>query len=199
MLSSHRDRRMPRALVIGAAAAILSSGGAARAVQAETVPLELQAELIKKVVRYERGFLTRSGAQIDVLLVVRAGDSGSERAAAQLAPVLRAMHDIAGKPVVVFLHHYTTAAELREAIVSQGAELVYYTPGLESEVAAIAAKLEGVPAITVASESGEVDRGAVLGFELVSARLRISINLGQARRQRLDFNSEILRLSRVIR
>ncbi len=156
MVSSYRDRRIARRLVVGAVAATLSLGGTSRAAQAEPVPLELQVDLLKKVVRFERGFAARSGPEVQLLLLVRAGDARSERAAAQLDPALRAMHDIAGKPVVVVIRRYSTATALREAVVAGG-------------------------------------------VDLVSARPRISINLGQARKQRLDFNSDLFRLARVIR
>ncbi|HYU16258.1 MAG TPA: YfiR family protein [Candidatus Acidoferrum sp.] len=199
MVSRHRDRRIARDLVIGAITAVVSQGGMVREARAESVPFELQADLMKKVVRFERGFVARCGPEVDLLLVMRDGDTRSERAAAQLAPALRALGAIAGKPVVLAVLRYSTAAALKDAVVRGRVDLIYLTPGLEPDVSAIAATLEGVPVITVAGDGGEVDHGAVLGFELVSARPRISINLGQARKQGLDFNSDLFRLARVVR
>jgi len=44
-----------------------------------TVPVDLQLDLLKRVVRFERGFAARGGARLRFVIVERAGDSGSER------------------------------------------------------------------------------------------------------------------------
>lgn len=173
---------------------------AERATWAEpTVPLDLQVDLLRKVVRFERGFVGRAGTQITLLLVVRAHNTDSARAAAQLESALSRAHEIAGVPVKVVVHEYVSAAALRRAIVASGAQLVYLTAGLQGEVAAIAGALDGQPTITVSTDGDEVELGAVLGFELVSSHPKIVLNVGQAKRQHLDFDSDLFRLARVIR
>ena len=163
-----------------------------------TVPLDLQVELLLKVVRFERGFARRSELGVTVLLVTRHGDPASERAAAQLTRGLRDARQIAGRPVRIIAHLYTSAAALKSATAGEGAQLVYLTPGLDADVADIASAMVGVPAITVSTDGDQVDRGIILGFALVSARPKIALNVGQAKRQGLDFNSDLFRLARVI-
>ncbi len=177
--------------------ALLLCGGAAAA--DVEVPAELQVALLRKVVRFERGFVERAGAAVVLLLVVRAGSERSERAAAQLGKALEDVRDLAGRPLRVDVVRYETPAALRAAALGGRAALVCLTPGLDGEVGAIAGALDGVPAITVGADGADVDRGAVLGFELVSARPKIVINVGQARRQGLDWNSELFRLARVVK
>jgi hypothetical protein len=172
---------------------------AARAGADPTVPLDLQVDLLRKVVRFERGFAGRGGAQVTLLLVGRPHNSDGERAAAQIAGAMARAREIAGRPVKVTTHDYSSPAALRRAVSDSGAQLVYLLPGLAGDIAAIAAALDGLPAITVSTDGEEVERGAVLGFELASAHPKIVLNLGQARKQRLDFDSDLFRLARVVR
>jgi uncharacterized protein DUF4154 len=163
------------------------------------VPPDLQVALLKKVVRFERHFDDRTGGELQVLVVVRRGDGSSERAAGQLGKALEGIREIAGKPIKVSVIRYSSPGSVRTAVLGAGAKLVCFTPGLEADIAGIAGALVGVPAITVGADGADVDLGAVLGFELVSARAKIVVNVGQARRQGLDFNSDLFRLARVVR
>lgn len=163
-----------------------------------TVPLELQVDLLRRVVRFERGFAARARDQVKVLVVVRPRSGDSESTAASLSKALEAARDIAGKPIQVSLHRFSSAALLKKAVLGAGAQIAYLPPGLEDDMDAIAAGLAGVPVITIATDGEQVDRGAVLGFELVSARPKIALNLGQARRQGLSFEADLLRLARVV-
>lgn len=171
-----------------------------RSLWAETsVPLDLQVELLWKVVRFERGFVERGRDVITLVLVVRPGSPESARAAARLAKLLERSGEVARKPVNVVLHSYASAAQLKAEVLAASAQLVYLTPGLDSEIPAIAGALSGVPVIIVSTDGDQVELGVVLAFALVSGRPRIALNLGQARRQGLDFNSDLFRLARVIR
>jgi hypothetical protein len=189
---STRSSRLLACIVglVAASSAARADGG---------VPPELQVALVKKLVRFERHFVERAGANVQILIVVLAGDDGSERAVAQLGKALGAGPDIAGRPIKVSVARFSSPARLRSDAGDALADLVWLTPGLEARTAAIAAALVGMPVITVAADGDGADRGAILGFELVSARPKIVINVGQARRQGLDFDSDLFRLARVIK
>ena len=161
-----------------------------------TVPVDLQLDLMKRVVRFERGFVARVGGQVKVVIVTKTGNAASERAGTQLKTGLEHAPEIAGKPVVVVMQAFTNAAGLRRA--AEGAAIVYLTPGLESDTAAIGAAFAGAPIITISADGEAVASGAVLGFELFSSRPRIVLNMGQATRQTLNFSSDLARLARVI-
>lgn len=163
-----------------------------------TVPLELQVDLLRRVVRFERGFAARAGAEVKILVVSRPGDAESERSAATLGKALESARDIAGKPLRVVTHSYSGAAALKKAAQGAGAQIVCLAAGLEGELEAIAAALATLPVLSVTTDGDQVGRGAVLGFALVSARPKIILNLPQARRQGLDFEADLLRLARVL-
>ena len=183
-----------RALVL---AALLASPTAARA--ETTVPLDLQVDLLWKVVRFERGLLDRAGPKVTLMLVLRPGNATSSRSGAQLEKALERVKEIGGKPVRIVLHPYTSIPALKAAVAAEGAQLVYLTPGFDTDVPVMAGALAGVPVITIATDGDQVERGVILGFELVSAKPRISLNVGQAKRQGLDFNSDLFRLVKVVK
>jgi hypothetical protein len=161
-----------------------------------TVPLDMQAELLCKVVRFERGFIRRSGNAIRTLLVDLPSDPKSKLVAKQMTAEL-ARHRVADKPLAITNHHFTSAVALRTAAEASGATIVYLAPGLDTHVKEIAAAFEGLAVITVSADGDQIASGIVLGFELVASRPRIEINLAQARKQKLDFNSDLFRLAKV--
>lgn len=166
---------------------------------AETsVPIELQVELLRKLVQFERGFAARSGSEVRLLIVVRESNPASARASAQLQSAIERAHDMLGRPIKASVHNFTSAAALKKAALAANAQIVFFTPGFDADLAAIVSAFEGLPALTVSTDGDQVARGVVLGFELVSSKPKITLNLGQARRQGLDFNSELFRLARVI-
>jgi hypothetical protein len=178
-------------------AALLSVAGASRA--ETTVPIDLQVDLMQRVLRFERGLAGRAGAQVNLAVVARSGNAGSEKVAGQLSKALEKVTEIAGKPVKLSTLSFTNAGALKQAVASKGLHLLYLAPGFENDLQAIAAALDGVAVITLTTDGDQVDAGAVLGFELVSAKPRIALNLGQAKRQTLDFSSDLFRLARVLK
>jgi hypothetical protein len=163
-----------------------------------TVPLDIQVDLLSKVVRFERGFVERAGAEVHVLVVDIPSNSGSKQAAKQLALAL-GHTEVAGKKMKVIPHHYTSPDALKKKVESERAQIVFLTPGFEAHVKGIASSFEGVHVITVSTDGDQVQAGVVLGFEVVSSRPKIAINLVQAKRQNLDFNSDLFRLARVFK
>lgn len=162
------------------------------------MPIELQIELLARVARYERAFAAAPRVPAAVLVVTRRASPAAARMAAQITTHLGRTREIAGRPIVVSSHEHTSAAALRALVERDRIAIVYFAPGLETEIPAIAAALSGVAVITVSAVGSDVDRGAVLGFELAASRPRIVVNTGRARAQRLEFHSQFLRLARIV-
>jgi hypothetical protein len=76
--------------------------------------------------------------------------------------------------------------------------VVYFSPGLDSEVPAIARALQGRRFITIAAVDSYVHDGALLGFELVSGHPKMVFNIAQARKQDVVFRSAVMKLMRLI-
>ena len=163
-----------------------------------SVPVELQVELLDRIVRYERTFASES-TPVRVLVVSRANSPESVRVSAQLIARLRHTGRLGGRPTTSQATRFAGASALAAEVRASTARIVYLAPGLGGDASAIAAALAGLGVITVSSVGADVDRGVVLGFELVSARPRVAVHLGAARAQHLQFNAQFLRLARVVR
>ena len=185
-----------RAVALVCAASLLLAAVAATADEV-TVPVNLQIELLGRIVRYERTYASEA-TPIAVLVVSRTNAPECVRVSSQLTAELRRAGRIGGRALTVSTAAYTTPAALRAQVGTSHARLVYLGAGLGRDVPAIATALAGAGVITVAAVGADVDRGAVVGFELVSSRPRIVINLTTARAQRLQFNAQFLRLARVV-
>ena len=89
-------RKVARRAGAALALATLLALGPARA--ETTVPLDLQVDLLQRVIRFERGLPGRAGAQVHLAVVARSGNSASQKTGAQLAAALENVTELAGKP-----------------------------------------------------------------------------------------------------
>jgi hypothetical protein len=85
------------------------------------------------------------------------------------------------------------AAMCRERKIS----ILYVAPGFSQQVETLREKMSEFSLLTVGSVAEYVPNGIVLGFDLVSGRSKLLVNLTQARRQRVEFRAEILKLTKV--
>jgi hypothetical protein len=162
-----------------------------------SVPIELQVALLERIVRYERTFAAEA-TPVHVVVVSRASSPESLRVTGQLVAGLRHAGTLGGRTMDAATVSFTSAAALRAEVDSSHARIVYLAAGLGDQIAAINGVLSGAGLILVSAVGADVDRGAVVGFELVSARPRIVVNLGVARAHQLQFNAQFLRLARVV-
>lgn len=164
--------------------------------RADDVPVELQVDLLTRVVKFERTFAADAQSVATVLIVAKPGVVLSTRAGAQSATALKQAGALAGRKLNVVVHAFGKVADLKVAAAQSA--IVYVMPGLTEEFKSIAEAMQGMHVLVVAARSDDVERGASLAFELESARPRIVINLPQAKAHNLDFNSQLLRLAKVI-
>lgn len=187
-------RRRAIAVLLALAAAIVTPRSTAEDV---AVPIVLQAELAVKVAAYDKNFVVRAGDRARVMILVRNGDDLSGRTAKAFAKELGGYPKIAGLPHDDVIAAYTSAPALAAACKNQRFSLVYLTPGLASELGAIRAALDGGDVLTVASVAEYVPKGVVFGFDLVSGKTTLVVNLTQAKKQHVDFKAGILKMMKV--
>jgi len=179
---------------VGAACVVVS-----RTSRAEDIPAALQVDLITRLADYDKNMKARAGDRAVVLVVTKPGDGDSERAAAQLMSAFGRVERIAGLPHQVSTFAYGGAQALVDAAKAKKAAIVYLTGALGSEVEAVQKAFENVNVLTMAPSADMVRRGAVLGFELVSSRPKLFINLPQAAKQSVAMSAEVLKLMTVFR
>jgi len=162
------------------------------------VPVNLQAELVAKVAAYDKNLATRAGDRVHVLIVVKPKDDEATRFAKHLESALGGIDRIGGLPHDEAVVPYSNARALADACRAKKAAIVYLAPGLGEEIAQIRGALEGVSVLSVSAVGGDVAKGVVLGFDLVSGKPKIVVHLGQAKKQDVQFKAELLKLARVI-
>jgi hypothetical protein len=171
---------------------------AARAgADAVTVPIRLQAELLSKVASYDRNFGARTGERVRTLLLVKEGDPESSRAAAEMKSALSSIPTIGALPHEEDLATYSEPAALAETCRARQVSILYVAPGFSQQVDALRETVGTLSLLTVGSLAEYIPNGIVLGFDVVSGRSKLLVNLTQARRQKIEFRAEILKLTRV--
>jgi hypothetical protein len=167
--------------------------------QAETqVPIRVQADLLVKVAAYDAALVERPGDR-KVLLFTKEDATDGSGASRRMETELASVELIAGRPHSEELVPYLSPVALAETCRKKSAAIAYLPPGLGSKIRTIARALEGTQVLTVAARAEYVKHGAVVGFDLVSGKPQLLVHLGQARKQRVDFKPELLRLAKVYR
>jgi hypothetical protein len=186
-------------IVVVIAAIALTIASRAAGEEDVAVPFPLQAELLSKAAGYDKNLPARAGDRVHVLVLRKDGNAESMRASAQIERALaERIKDIGGIAHDVTTATYTTPAELSQLCSGRHIAVVYVTPGLADDVGDIAKGLNGFDVLSVSAVAAHVPNGIVLGFELVSGKLKVDVNLAQARRQHVAFSSELLQFARVI-
>lgn len=184
-----------RAVLVGASASFLRPRRAAA--ESVAVPIRLQAELLAKVASYDRNFEARTGERVRMLLLVKQGDPESNRAAAEMKSALSSIPTIGSLPHDEEFAVYSDAAALAETCRAHKVSILYVAPGLSDQVDTVREAVGGLSLLSVGSLAEYVPSGIVLGFDLVSGRSKLLVNLTQARRQHIEFRAQILKLTKV--
>jgi hypothetical protein len=163
-----------------------------------TLPVSLQIDLLVKVAGYDRNIAARAGDRVRIAIVAKAGNEEAAKVAAVAEKALADKDVIAGLPHEQSVVRFADAAGLAQLCRARRLAIVYLTPGFsDAEVLAIAAALDGVDVLSVASVASYVPRGIVLGFDLVSSKPKLLVHLGQARKQHVNLSAEVLKLMTV--
>jgi hypothetical protein len=162
------------------------------------VPIERQVALMIATAGSDRNMYVRTNGMVNVLVLSKGQDGATRRMVSAVLSALAARRGIAGMPHQDSSATFAGAAELAEVIRAQRVSLVFLTSSVESDVPAIARALAGVSVLTVAPSADLVAKGAVIGFDLVSGRPQMFVNLQQARRQMVEFEEVLLRRAKVV-
>ena len=186
--------RLGLILVTLSIALALAATGQAQNVQ---VPFSVQAGLIAKVASFDRNFATRAGSKALVLVLAMPNDSESTRAALELKSALSQLPTVGDLPHEEQVVSYSNPAALAELVRNKKAAIVYFGPGFGKQIPAVRDALSNVNVLTVGALPDYVPDGLVLGFDLVSGRPKLLVNISQARKQNVDFPASVLNLMKV--
>jgi len=166
--------------------------------EAPTVPLQLQVELANKVIEYVQQPPMSSLDRIRIGVVVKTSSPQSTRAGAELKAAFDRVVMSGGRAHEQSIIEWSSATALAEQARTRSLNVLYFTPGLDAEIAPSAAALVGQQTITIAAVDSFVPSGIVLGFELVSGHPKMVFNLRQAKKQELVLRASVMKLMRIV-
>lgn len=162
------------------------------------VPLQLQVELSKKILEYVDVPPFRSVDRVRIGIVVKADRPDSVRAGGDLKIAFDRSTSIAGHDHEQSILEWSGPNRLVEETERRRLTVLYFTPGLDVEVAAVARALVGKPLLRIAAVDSLVQAGAILGFDLVSGHPKMLCNLRQAKAQGVVLKAAVLKLMRIV-
>lgn len=162
------------------------------------VPPKLQAQLLDKVVLYDKNYPALP-PPVRVLLVMKQGQAASMAVVREMELALAAMPELGKRRHEVQVVGFAGVDALAALCRARSIGVVYVGPSLDEHIRAIGHALTGSHVLTVGAEPSYVPEGVVLGFDLVSGRPKLVVNLEQAKAQSVEFRAEILKLMRVYR
>jgi hypothetical protein len=164
------------------------------------VPLGLQAELTAKLAAHDKAMPGRAGSILKVAILTKKGNAESASTAAHLQAAFASLDAIAGLPHQEQVVAFVDAPSLASLIKTQSLAIVYLTQGFDGDVDSIRSALDGVSVMTCATVPDYVARGgAVIGFDLVSGKSKILVNLPQAKKQSVNLDSNVLTIATVFK
>jgi hypothetical protein len=165
-----------------------------------TVPVGLQAELTAKLAAHDKGMPARAGSALKIAILIKNGNAESASSATHLQAAFAGLGAIAGLPHQEQVVDFTDAAALAALVKAESFAIVYLTQGFDPDVESIRTALDGVSVMTCATVPDYVARGgAVIGFDLVSGKSRILVNLPQAKKQSVNLDSNVLTIATVFK
>jgi hypothetical protein len=151
-----------------------------------------------RVAAYDRNLPARAQGTVRVAILTNPEDADSRSIAAQMDAALRHFDKIAGLPYEITTIPFPGGAQVAAKCKSEHVSIVYVTSGLDAKVGELVAALNGVDVLSVAALPRYVNQAIVLGFELVSSKPVLLINLAQSKKQNVAIGAEVLHLMKVI-
>jgi len=196
--SGKRPARWRLSAAAGGLVALLAASAAHG--QEMPVPAPTQALIFTKILTFDRNLKARAGKELRIGVLYQKKVRSSLEAQEEF---VRAMcgdpgRRIDGLPLSCAAIEWTSASEVEAALVLKGIRVLYVAPlravAIEEVVAISRArritKLTGVPEF--------VEKGIALGLALRAERPLILVHLAAARAEGADFNSQLLKLARVL-
>ena len=172
----------------------LSETGQAQTAQ---LPSPLQAELMGKLAGYDRNFAARAGDKAIIILATMPGDAESNRAALELKGALSRLPKVGSLPHEEQVVNFSSAGALAETVRSRKAAIVYFGPGFGKQIPAIRSAFSSLNVLTIGAVPDYVPAGIVLGFDLVSGRPKLLVNIEQAKKQQVSLPASVLKLMKT--
>ncbi len=175
--------------------------GASLAFGQATVPPDLQASIIARMLGYDRALKARVGPGVEVGVVFKASDAASSKVQADIVKAFKAleMPKVQGLPITCVAHAFKDATSLGDWASRDSIDVLYITPGLDAEMDAIRGVARDKKLVTISPVRALVEHGLALGVVIKGDTPRILVNMPVAQTAGMDLDPKLLQLSEVIR
>ena len=189
--------RLPAA---AAGALVLLLSAPAALAQEMPVPPPMQASLFAKILTFDRNLKARAGKELKIGVLYQKKVRSSLEAQEEF---LQAMcgdpgRRIDGLTVNCVAIEWTSAPDVEAAVVRKGIRVLYVAPLRAVAIEEIVAISRARKITTLTGVPDFVAKGIALGLALRAERPLILVHLAAARAEGADFNSQLLKLARVL-
>jgi uncharacterized protein DUF4154 len=197
--SGKRPARWRLSAAASGALVVLLAASAAPA-QEMPVPAPMQASLFTKILTFDRNLKTRAGRELKIGVLYQKKVRSSLEAQEEF---LRAMcgdpgRRIDGLPLNCVAIEWTSAPEVEATLLRRAIRVLYVAPLRAVAIEEIVAISRARKITTLTGVPEFVQKGIALGLMLRAERPLILVHLTGARAEGADFNSQLLKLARVL-
>lgn len=149
---------------------------------------------------YDRKLKDRAGDELDLAVLVRAGDPKSKQHGEDVYAAFKELeeHTVAGLPVHVVMLEYSDRDALDRDMEKRDIDAVYVGSGLGGSVTDIRDAVRDRHATSLASTKSYVSAGLALGVFVDEDKPTIHLNLRAAKAEGADFAAGLLRLVKMV-
>lgn len=168
--------------------------------ESETLPEEIQATLLLKILTYDRSLEDRVKDTIHVGIVYLTEKDQSTKNKDAMVEYLKLNQDktINGLPFRIMEIKYSTETNLGETTKRSNINVIYVTCGADNAVETISRLAQTQRIVTFTGQPSYVNRGLAVGLGIKDQKAEIVINLSSSRAEGSDFSANLLKLCRII-
>jgi hypothetical protein len=164
------------------------------------VPAPMQASLFAKILTFDRNLKARAGKELKIGVLYQKRVRSSLEAQEEF---LQAMCGDPGQkiesiPLSCVAIEWTSASEVEATLVRNGIRVLYVAPLRAVAIEDIVAISRARKITTITGVPEFVEKGIALGLALRAERPLVLVHLSAARAEGADFNSQLLKLARVL-
>jgi hypothetical protein len=164
------------------------------------VPMDVQIPLFSKILTYDRTLSSRTGGHIVLCILYQGSFKGSYSAKDNFLKTISTSQLIilGGVPFNIALIDLDVTTDINHTFHSLNANVAYITPLRAYDIDMILEPARDNKIITLTGVSAYADLGVSVAIGTQNQRPQILINLPSARAEGAEFNSNFLKLVRVL-
>lgn len=165
------------------------------------VPIDVQVELISKILTFDRALRPRNGDTIIVAVLYQKMFRPSNTAKMDFLDfaVSGKLRVFGGLPYKILTFEITSTLQEIDPVKLNMIDVLYVSPLRSVDMDDLQTSTRRRKILTVTGVPEYVERGLALGIDMKGQKPQILINLPAAKAEGADFSSRLLNLARVIR